>query len=488
MESKTTRIGILLSHSVVWLLLIALELSSSAFAQFTATGNMTTARFYHTATLLPSGKVLIAGGVNSSGRLSSAELYDPATGTFSTTGSMTVARAGHAATLLPNGKVLIVGGSSGGDNTELSSAELYDPATGTFTPTGTMANARNNPTATVLDNGDVLVAGGNVGSYCTTALGSAELYDPAMGTFTPTGSMTSARFQHTATLLNNGQVLVAGGLWPYLCGPPYASSELYDSATGTFATTGTMNNARNLFTATLLSSGKVLVAGGSTGGSNTTSSAELYDPSPGTFTGTGSLATPRSEHTATLLSSGQVLVAGGENSAVYGLASAELYDPATGAFNAAGSMITGRTLQTATLLNNGEVLIAGGNTNVGALASAELFFEYGVCALYDQTKSVHSGAVFPIKLELCDGSGDDLSSPNIVLHATAVTMLSTVVGVPESPGNSNADSDFRFDSTMGTTGGYIFNLKTTGLASGTYSLQFIATGDPVTHSVTFGVN
>lgn len=112
---------------------------------------------------------------------------------------------------------------------------------------------------------------------------------------------------------------------------------------------------------------------------------------------------------------------------------------------------------------------------------------YGICALYDQTRSVNSGATFPIKLYLCDSSGNNLSSSAIVLHALQVTNISGFAGDPESPGNANPDNDFRFDSTLGPSGGYIFNLKTTGLATGTYSLTFTVTGDPVSHSVNFGV-
>jgi hypothetical protein len=127
-----------------------------------------------------------------------------------------------------------------------------------------------------------------------------------------------------------------------------------------------------------------------------------------------------------------------------------------------------------------------GNFN-GSTGSLTQQVAYTICVLYDQTKSVHSGAVFPIKLELCDASGNDVSSPAIVLHATAVTMVSGFVGVPESPGNANPDNDFRFDGSQGSTGGYIFNLKTTGLAGGTYLLQFTAGADPVPHAVNFGV-
>ena len=113
--------------------------------------------------------------------------------------------------------------------------------------------------------------------------------------------------------------------------------------------------------------------------------------------------------------------------------------------------------------------------------------QFRICPLYDQTRSVKAGATFPIKLELCDGNGNDLSSSSLTVHATAITKLSTFSGTPGSSGNANPDNNFRFDSSLGGTGGYIFNLSTAGLSAGTYSLQFTVTGDPVTHSVNFGV-
>jgi WD40 repeat protein len=166
---------------------------------------MATARVAHTATLLPNGKVLVAGGSGISFYLASAELYDPATGTWSTTGSMATARRYHTATLLPNGKVLVTGGYNG---SYLASSELYDPATGTWSTTGSMATTRQSQTATLLPNGKVLVTGGyNDIAY----LAGTELYDPATGTWTTTGSMATAHYYHTATLLPNGTALVTGG-------------------------------------------------------------------------------------------------------------------------------------------------------------------------------------------------------------------------------------------------------------------------------------
>ena len=339
---------------------------------FVLTGRMTSARAAHTATLLNNGKVLVAGGNDNTGTtLASAELYDPATGTFTATGSMTSPRYSHTATLLNNGMVLIAGG--GNDNEAgiiVASAELYDPATGTFTATGSMNNARDEHTATLLNNGKVLVTGGTDTDF---DFASAELYDPATGTFTVTGSMDSARMLHAATLLNNGKVLVTGG-------EGYASTlvsaELYDPATGTFTVTGSMNKARFFHTATLLNNGKLLVTGGLDDDFANTilAGAELYDPATGTFTVTGSMNNARDEHTATLLNNGMVLVAGGYDNTGAVLAGAELYDPATGTFTTTGSLTSPRSSHTATLLNNGQVLVAGGNDNTGTvLASAELY-------------------------------------------------------------------------------------------------------------------
>ena len=339
------------------------ELYDTATGTFSATGGLATGRIGPTATLLPSGKVLIAGGLSGySGTVyfSSAELYDPASGTFSTTGSLATGRSYQTATLLPNGKVLVVGGFGSAAVPYLSSAELYDPASGTFSATGSLANGRYVHTATLLPNGKVLIAGG----YGTPSgtLSSAELYDPATGTFSATGRLGTARYRHTATLLPNGKVLIAGG-----GGFPFVSSaELYDPASGTFSAAGNLAVARQMHTATLLPNGKVLIAGG--GGA--LSSAELYDPASGAFTTTGSLATPRAGHTATLLPNGTVLIAGGYNSKYVSLA--ELFDPTRGTFTASGGLATARSGHSATLLTNGQVLIVGG-ANGAYLSSAELY-------------------------------------------------------------------------------------------------------------------
>jgi large repetitive protein len=251
----------------------ALQCTAPAIAFWNPTGALALARVQPTATLLPSGKVLVTGGWGMNG-LGIAEVYDPATGTWSSTGAMASARDRHTATLLPSGKVLVSGGRDTAGGSILASAEVYDPATGTWSPTGAMATGRHEHTATLLPSGKVLISGGTSPGSSTLAI--AEVYDPATGTWSPTGAMASARWAHTATLLPSGKVLVSGG---FAGGSNLASAEVYDPATGTWSPTGAMATARLFHTATLLPSGKVLVSGGF-GASRPLASAEVYQGAP----------------------------------------------------------------------------------------------------------------------------------------------------------------------------------------------------------------
>jgi hypothetical protein len=294
------------------------ELYGPANGQWTPTGNLHDGRYGHSATLLSNGKVLVAGGRDDNSNhtdLSSAEVFDPSSGTWTITGNLTTARTSQTATLLPNGKVLVAGGAITGGQT--NSAELYNPTSGTWTATGSLALARYNHTATLLPNGKVLVTGGYDGN---NVFANAELYDPAIGAWTATGSLATARYGHTATLLPNGKVLVAGGI---NFSGDLPSAELYDPGSGTWKGTGSLATARSGHTATLLPNGKVLVGGGYNRASFILASAELYDPATGTWPANGNLNHGHLGHTATLLSDGSVLVAG--SSQFGSTKSAELY-------------------------------------------------------------------------------------------------------------------------------------------------------------------
>jgi PKD repeat protein len=355
-------ISLLVATLIAW---IRAPASYTIQETWTPTGSLNTSRFEHTATLLEDGKVLVAGGASDGTSLTSAELYDPTAGTWSVTSSMTAARESHTATLLPDGSVLVAGGESGTDI--LASAELYDPATETWSATGNLNTGRYDHTATLLPNGTVLVvAGAGAGG----PLASAELYDPATDVWTTTGSLSRARGYHnTATLLANGQVLVAAGS-NTAGGDMIAEAELYDPATGTWSGTGSLNTARFAHTATRLSNGKVLVAGGNNPGA--LASAELYDPATGVWSSTGHLNTARRWHSATLLQDGQVLVAAGYGDSC--LVSAELYDPGTGTWSDTASLGTAHGYHhTATLLPNSQVLVAAGGCDGTYYAGAELY-------------------------------------------------------------------------------------------------------------------
>ena len=442
----------------------------------TATMELNIRRFYHTATLLNDGRVLVTGGQtydngNNAITTRSAEVYSPTTETWATVGNMADARQQHTATLLPNGKVLIAGGYNAPDANPLSSAEIFDPATNTFSPAAASNNVHAAHNAVLLNDGTVLVAAGilsgaatnaaelynpNTNSWSATAgqptvpartfatlsklsdgrvilvggklvgtgvFDSTEIYDPTAKTFSTSPAMPFGRAGHAAAALPNNTVLIGGGA-NYDGTNVYNSSLIFhpDSA-WTRTTTGLSsaydrptvinlhdgraliynsraNNAAEIYnpsdgsftpiaaaasghydvpTATLLKDGRVLVAGGNSasGSACTTSAADIYDPTTNSWTAAAPMLSPRTHHSATLLSDGRVLVAGGYNycGSVSNWDTAEIYNPQTNGWTSLGSVLGAtRYDHTATRLNDGRVLIAGGyGTSSAPLASAVVY-------------------------------------------------------------------------------------------------------------------
>ncbi len=313
------------------------EIYSVSNKTFSSTGNLNTARTGAVAVLLPTGKVLVAGGSSdgtANGALNSAELFDPSAGTFTTTSNtMTAARFGATATLLNTGKVLIAGGENSGG--VLNSAELYDPIADTFTATGNLTAVRTGHSATLLGTGKVLVAGGSNDGTANGALNTAELFDPAgnsgAGTFTAiTGANSTlavGRWQPEGALLLSGKVLIAGG---QNSGGALASADLYDPVANTFTpSNSSMAQARANGSAVALPNGMVLLAGGTT-----SQAVDLYDADSDRFDTTGSLQQSDTGLISTLLNNGDVLVVG-LTTAATPASDAELYAPS---FNPLGTV------------------------------------------------------------------------------------------------------------------------------------------------------
>lgn len=310
------------------------------------TGSLKVARLQPTSTLLGDGRVLVAGGRNVAlnDALESAELYSPLTETFTLTGSMTDGRWSHTATRLANGKILVAGGftdpaTSANAQPVLASAELYDPATGTWTPTGAMNTRRALHVAQLLPDGRVLVAGGRtcnaappVACNSTFTTNTAEIYDPAAGSWTPATSMNNNRTTTSAVLLTNGTVLVPAG-FP----GGQNTAETYNPATNTWTLTGNLNLNRARQGAMLLPDGTALVAGGAIGGTPPLTS-ETYNPATNTWTYAGNLAQPRFNYFFTELPNGKVLIAGGAGPGANPSTAAEVYDPVSRTWASAGTL------------------------------------------------------------------------------------------------------------------------------------------------------
>jgi len=360
-----------LAVSSVAIVSVGLSFAASAqsFDEQIVVPKMSIARSGHTATLLPDGRVLVAGG---NSYITTNEIYDPVLNQWTAGGNLSIARIGHSATLLPNGQVLVLGGRySFGPALETTRAELYDPATGRWRMASTTRIGRNGHTATLLQDGTLLVAGGDVGFATTTA----ELYSAATGQWSDTGNMSTTRFGHTATLLADGRVLVAGG------SALVKTAEIYDPATGEWGATGPMEEQHTAGTATLLPDGRVLVLGVLSYGGIPypppgfldLPSTEIYSATTNTWEAGAPMSIPRWGHTATMLPDGKLIIIGGYSWYGQALANVEIFDSASNRWYAARPLASPRANHTATLLADGTILVVGGDDTGGAANTAERY-------------------------------------------------------------------------------------------------------------------
>ncbi len=330
-----------------------------------STSGMTSARYYHTATLLSTGKILAVGGSSTaSAPQITAELFDPVTRTFASTGSMASARYYHAAVKLDDGLVVVSGGYSTG-SAYTQTAERYNPATGTWSAAGTLPGIRGYHRGVLLQNGKILVSGGYNAS---AAMNGGVLYDPTTNAWTSTGSMLGARYLHALVTMSSGKVLAAGGY-----GSTYlATAETYDPTTGTWTTAPAMAVARYYAAYALLPSGKVLVAGGNNG--TTFATAVLFDPTTSTWSNTGSMLTARYGHDAAVLSGGRVLTSGGASASTL----AEIYDAGLGTWSAAVPMNVARAYNSLTAIS-GAAAVAIGGSGTTSRQTAEVYSGAETC-------------------------------------------------------------------------------------------------------------
>uniref|UniRef100_UPI003BF97DD5 galactose-binding domain-containing protein n=1 Tax=Candidatus Amarolinea aalborgensis TaxID=2249329 RepID=UPI003BF97DD5 len=348
---------------------IATPTPTEAIGTWSMTGSMNVARGdLGGAVTLADGRVLVAAGSSATGPLGSAELYDPTTGVWTLTGSLNTPRIwfGQPASLA-DGRVLIAGGTDISGYGDYASAEVYDPAMGTWSYTGSLNIPRRGARPIRLQDGRVLLAAGAHGlPNGNRFLATSELYNPTNGTWSYTGNVHVAREGYVPALLNDGRVLIAGGEGPWnVIG---ATAEVYDPATGNWTQVADMASGKAWFTLTVLPDGRVLAAGGYSDQHQGLTTAELFNPTTGTWSPTGSLSQARWGHMAFMLADGRVLVAGGGNE-VGTLASSEVYDPATGVWSPGPSLQVARNGAVPAALLDGRWLAIGGAIST----SCELF-------------------------------------------------------------------------------------------------------------------
>ena len=335
----------------------------------TAANSMGFERYHHTVTLMPDGKVLVVGGLDSKGiGIGNGEIYDPSLDSWSPTGIMVTPRGSHSSELLSDGRVIVVAGKTS-QVRMAGSAEVYDPSSDSWNWLAGDGTTRSAFDSVLLPGDKVLISGGyaslrkSYGTKLDTSI--VEVFDINSGTFSEVSPLAHARRGHTSRLLPDGRVFVVGGLVDNTVDGPKKdtlnSTEIYDPESDSWSLGAVMAQGRGLHTATTLPDGKVLVTGGVNTARQPINSAELYDSISDSWAPAASMSQARDGHTGTLLSDGRVLVVGGSGtSAGLSLTSAEIYDPSSNSWSSAGNMLEGRSYHIAVQLNDAQVLIAGG--------------------------------------------------------------------------------------------------------------------------------
>jgi len=331
----------------------------------------------HAAVLTGDGSVLLIGGSRAESTLSyGIDRFDPATGTFTRIGQMQVGRELHRATRLADGRILVTGG--GVTTLDARSAELIDERTGASTRIADAIAGRIDHTATLLADGRVLLAGGATAGSGAMISDTAEIWDPATGQFRLVGArMNTRRMSHTATLLADGRVLLAGG---FSSSASYAPAEVFDPATERFtAASAPVALQRGLHSAHRLADGSVLIVGGdqfdpATGMASILSTALRFDPATSTLAAAPALASPRSAVSSLRLPDDRILMFGGIASPTEHAASTEAYHPTRGSHPLA-PLPAARAWHSVTRLADGRVLIVGGENSDGDLLSQALLYE-----------------------------------------------------------------------------------------------------------------
>ena len=439
------------------------EIDGTLLVNWAVFSVMNRARARHTATPLPNGNLLVAGGSHRSAS-TEAEVYDPATRTWTPTSTMVIHRESHTATLLPNGKVLVTGGKDAQENASRR-CELFDPETQSWTETGPMATPRFNHTATRLDDGRILIAGGYRSAQTSPPepLSSTEFYDPASGAWKTGPSMIEPHALHTATALPDNTILIAGGV-------PYASSERYDPMENAWLPAAPLHDRRYGHTATILAEGAVLVLGGTdvSPARSTLATAEIYDPQQDAWSLTTPMANARNNHAATRLMDGMVMVSGGRtNPGPTGfngsLSSAEIYDPAQASWTSAGHMARERDYHTASMLEDGTLLVAGGTENGRYWNSAELYDHAAVLATPVERHSplpqtAHLGPNYPNPFPLKTTIPYTLSRPGRVT-VTVYDILGRRVRTLVDSVHSSGLHTVLFDAERLPSGLYMYRMQ-----------------------------